>query len=129
MALKCSSLLFFIISHLSLTSHPRSTYVLQDTRTLGTCRVNSVRIRRVHFDIICGEVVYPPEEKLSLFTQFFLQSKIFLMYTTTSQPNVEYLKTSEILKVSFNFDICSFVQISSNLGIFGKLKNVQYFGK
>ena len=49
---------------------------------------------------------------------FLLQSKIFLMYIMcrTSWPNVEYLKTSEILNVSSHFDTCSFVQISRNLG-------------
>ena len=41
----------FIISHLWLTSHPRSTYVLQDTRTLGNCRVNSVRMHRVRLEL------------------------------------------------------------------------------
>ena len=34
----------------------------------------------VYFDIICADVVYPTGEKLSLFTHFLLQSKIFLMY-------------------------------------------------
>ena len=42
---------YFIISHLWLTSHPRSTYVLQDTRTVGTCRVDSVRMRRVRLEL------------------------------------------------------------------------------
>ena len=32
------------------------------------------------------------------------------------------LKTSEILKVSSHLSICSFLQISRNLGFFGKLK-------
>ena len=34
----------------------------------------------VHFDIICADLVYPPGKKLSPFTHFFLQPKIFLMY-------------------------------------------------
>ena len=42
--------------------------------------------------------------------------------------NKKYLKTSEILKVSSNFDICKFVQISRNSGVFCKLKNALYLG-
>ena len=57
--------------------------------------------------------------KLSLFTHFFLQSKTLLMYIMYNiQANVKYLKTYEILNVSLNFDIYSFVQISRNLGFF-----------
>ena len=44
---------------------------------------------------------------------------------------MEYLKTSQILIVSSHFDICSFVQVSRNLGFVCKLKNehVLYFEK
>ena len=38
------------------------------------------RYYNVYFDIIFADVVYPRGEKLSLFTHFLLQSKIFLMY-------------------------------------------------
>ena len=77
----------------------------------------------------------PTWRKVIPIYSFLLQSKLFLMYimfpvyNVTSWPNVEYLKTSEMLKASSNFDICSFVQISRNLGVFCKLKNVLYFGK
>ena len=52
------------------------------------------------FEIICADVVYPPGEKLS-----------------------------EILKVSSNFGICSFVHISRNSEVFCKFKNVLYFAE
>ena len=48
---------------------------------------------------------------------------------SVKQSNVEYLKTSQILKVSTHFDICSFVQVSRNSGFSCLLKNVLYFGK
>ena len=60
------------------------------------------------------------EECFYLKNSVKVSSKIFLMYiimTRTPWPNVEYLKTSEILKVSSDFDICSFVQISRNAGL------------
>ena len=73
--------------------------------------------------------VYRPGEKLFLFTHFCSnQSFSRCMQCRTSQPNIEYLKTFEILKVSSHFGICSFVQISRNFGFFCKLKYVLYFG-
>ena len=37
------SYFYFIMSHLWLTSHPRSTYAPKDNITLGTCKMNTVR--------------------------------------------------------------------------------------
>ena len=33
-----------------------------------------------YFDIICADVVYPPGEKLSLFTHFCSNQRFFFMY-------------------------------------------------
>ena len=49
-----------------------------------------------YFNIICADVVYLPEEKLSLFTHFLLQSKIFLMY-------IMYIITLAKSKILKNF--------------------------
>ena len=73
-------------------------------------------------------MVYPPGEKLSIFTHF-APIKDFLDVYIVEQPGQKYSKTSEIFKVSANFDIYSFVQISRNLGFFASSKNVLYFGK
>ena len=68
-------------------------------------------------DIICIEVVYHLQESCP-YLVIFAPIKDFLdVYYVSTWPNVKYLKTSEILKVSSNFDIHSFVQISRNLGV------------
>ena len=52
---------------------------------------------------ICADVVYLNLEKSCPHLPFFVPIKDFF-----DVYNVEYLKTSEILKVSSHFDICSF---------------------
>ena len=87
----------FIISHLWLISHPRSTYVPQDTRTLGTCRVKSVRTRRVRLEPATPgsktkrPVPYPNSPKararleLSSSRQCTASSSLSLFYHISSQ--------------------------------------------
>ena len=60
--------------------------------------------------MICADVVTHLEKSYP-YLLIFAPIKDFL-----DVYNIEYLKTSEILKVSSNFDIYSFVQISRNFG-------------
>ena len=53
-------------------------------------------------------MIYPPGEKLSYLLIFVTIKNFFGVY------NLEH--PSQILKVTFHFDICRFVQISRKLG-------------
>ena len=64
-------------------------------------------------------MIYPPGEKLSYLLIFDTIKNFFGVY------NLEH--PSQILKVTFHFDICSFVQISRKLGGFCKLQRCAIF--
>ena len=49
-------------------------------------------------------------------------------FSQQQQKSRSYLETSEILKVTSNFDICSYVQIYKNLGIFVSYKMCYILG-
>ena len=55
-----------------------------------------------YFDILFADVVYPPGEKLSRFTHFAPIKNFLHVYNVEHPGQTYYLKTSEILKVSYN---------------------------